>query len=144
MTARRHPGTRSLRRAGVVLPAVLVLVFTVCLVVALVTSFSVRSMRLVRRTLDVQRAFVVAESGLAYGVKRVQAIINNEKIAGIRAKYDTIAAPATPQRKTATKRRSSATFVTDAIALYPIPWARSFLICNACSSVMKSPHFLNV
>ena len=96
MTARRHPGTRSLRRAGVVLPAVLVLVFTVCLVVALVTSFSVRSMRLVRRTLDVQRAFVVAESGLAYGVKRVQAIINNEKIAGIRAKYDTIAAPATP------------------------------------------------
>lgn len=93
MTARRHPGTRSPRRAGVVLPAVLVLVFTVCLVVALVTSFSVRSMRLVRRTLDVQRAFVVAESGLAYGVKRVQAIINNEKIAGIRAKYDTIAAP---------------------------------------------------
>ena len=57
MTA-RHPGTRSLRRAGVVLPAVLVLVFTTCLVVALVTRFSVRSMRLARRTLDVQRALV--------------------------------------------------------------------------------------
>ena len=67
MTA-RHPGTRSPRRAGVVLPAVLVLVFTVCLVVALVTSFSVRSMRLARRALDVERAFVVAEAGLGYGV----------------------------------------------------------------------------
>jgi len=88
-------GTQPLRREGVVLPAVLVTMFTVCLIVGLVAQFSVRSMRLVRRSLDVQRAFVVAESGLAYGVKRVQAIINNEKIAGIRAKYDTITAPET-------------------------------------------------
>lgn len=84
------------RRAGVVLPTVLVAMFTVCLVVGLLARFSVRSMRLSRRSLDVQRAFVVAESGLAYGVKRVQAIINNEKIAGIRARHGEISAPATP------------------------------------------------
>ena len=55
MTA-HHPGTRSPRRAGVVLPAVLVLVFTVCLVVALVTSFSVRSMRLSRFATSTENA----------------------------------------------------------------------------------------
>ena len=48
------------RRTGVVLPTVLVLMLTISLVVGLLSRFSVRSMRLTRRTLDVRRAFVVA------------------------------------------------------------------------------------
>ena len=83
-------------RAGVVLPTVLVVMLTVCLVVGLVSRFSIRSMRLARRTLDVERAFVVAEGGLGYGVMQVKNILKAEKVAGIRAKYQTITAPASP------------------------------------------------
>ncbi len=82
--------------AGVVLPTVLVLMLTVCLVVGLLSAFSIRSMRLSRRALEVERAFVVAEGGLGYGVMRVKQILNAEKVAGIRSKYQTITAPPSP------------------------------------------------
>lgn len=101
-TARRpairglRPGAPVRRRAGLVLPTVLIVMLTVCLVVGLVSRFSIRSMRLARRTLDVERAFVVAESGLGYGVMQVKNILSSEKIAGIRQKHGTITAPASP------------------------------------------------
>ena len=91
-----RPGAAVRRRGGLVLPTVLVLLLTVCLVVGLVARFSIRSMRLARRTLDVERAFVCAEGGLGYGVMQVKSILKAEKVAGIRAKYQTITAPASP------------------------------------------------
>ena len=84
------------RRAGVVLPTVLVLMLTVCLVVGLLARFSVRSMRLARRTLDVQRAFVVAEGGLGYGVIRTRNLLTDGGISGFYANYASISTPATP------------------------------------------------
>ncbi len=79
-----------------VLPTVLVVMLTISVVVGMVSAFSVRSMRVTGRMLDAQRAFVVAESGLAYGTMRVRNILNNEKIPGIRAKYSSISAPDSP------------------------------------------------
>lgn len=84
------------RRAGVVLPTVLVLLLTVCLVVGLLARFSVRSMRLARRTLDVERAFVVAEGGLGYGVIRTRNLLTDGGISGFYATYSSIETPATP------------------------------------------------
>ncbi len=91
-----RPGAAARRRTGVVLPTVLVVMLTVCLVVGLLARFSIRSMRLARRALDVERAFVVAEAGLGYGVMRVRNILNSELIAGLRRDYASISAPASP------------------------------------------------
>lgn len=87
---------RDARRAGVVLPTVLVLLLTVCLVVGLLARFSIRSMRLARRTLDVQRAFVVAEGGLGYGVIRTRNMLTDGGISGFYANYASISTPTTP------------------------------------------------
>ena len=84
------------RRTGVVLPTVLVVLLTVCLVVGLLARFSVRSMRLARRTLDVQRAFVVAEAGLGYGVIRAKNMLMDGGVSGFYANYSSVEAPATP------------------------------------------------
>ncbi len=84
------------RRAGLVLPTVLVVMLTVCIVTGLVARFSVRSMRLARRALDVERAFVVAEAGLGYGVMRVSNMLNAELVSGLVNHYTTISAPASP------------------------------------------------
>ena len=89
-----HPSSR--RRAGVVLPTVLVLMLTICLVVGLLARFSVRSMRLARRTLDVQRAFVAAESGLGYGVVRAKHMLTSGGVSGFYANYSSIQTPPTP------------------------------------------------
>jgi hypothetical protein len=84
------------RRTGVVLPTVLVIMLTVCLITGLVARFSIRSMRLARRALDVERAFVVAEAGLGYGVMRVRNMLNAELVSGLQRDYATISAPASP------------------------------------------------
>ena len=84
------------RRSGVVLPTVLVVMLTICLVTGLVARFSIRSMRLARRALDVERAFVVAEAGLGYGVMRVRNMLNAELVSGLQRDYATISAPASP------------------------------------------------
>jgi hypothetical protein len=84
------------RRSGVVLITVLVVMLTVCLVTGLVARFSIRSMRLARRALDVERAFVVAEAGLGYGVMRVRDMLNAELVSGLQRDYATISAPASP------------------------------------------------
>lgn len=84
------------RRTGVVLPTVLVVMLTVCLVTGLVARFSIRSMRLARRALDVERAFVVAEAGLGYGVMRVRNMLNAELVSGLQQHYTTISTPASP------------------------------------------------
>ena len=87
---------RKRSRSGVVLPTVLVVMLTICLVVGMVSAFAVRSMRVTRRTLDVQRAFVVAESGLGYGAMCVRNLLDAKKIAGFRTSYSSISAPASP------------------------------------------------
>ena len=84
------------RRAGVVLPTVLVVLLTVCLVVGLLARFSVRSMRLARRTLDVERAFVVAEGGLGHGVMRARALLMEGGVSGFYANYSSIETPRSP------------------------------------------------
>ncbi len=56
------------RNAGIVLPSVLALVFCACVIVAALAVQAVRSMVLTRRSLEYQRASVLAESGLGYGI----------------------------------------------------------------------------
>ena len=56
----RSAATR--RRSGVVLMTVLVTMLTICLVVGLVSAFSVRSMRLARRTLAARSTFAARSS----------------------------------------------------------------------------------
>lgn len=84
------------RRTGVVLPTVLVLMLTISLVVGLLSRFSVRSMRLTRRTLDVRRAFVVAEAGLGCGVMRVKNLLMDGGVSGFYANHASIEAPSSP------------------------------------------------
>ena len=83
-------------RAGIVLPTVIVLLLTISLVVGLLARFSVRSIRLARRTIDVQRAFVVAEAGLGYGVMRVKNMLVDGGVSGFYANYSSIATPPSP------------------------------------------------
>ena len=90
----RSAATR--RRSGVVLMTVLVTMLTICLVVGLVSAFSVRSMRLARRTLDVRRAFVVAEAGLGYGVMRTRQLLLDGGVSGFYANYGEIGTPPSP------------------------------------------------
>lgn len=90
----RSAATR--RRSGVVLMTVLVTMLTICLVVGLVSAFSVRSMRLARRTLDVRRAFVVAEAGLGFGVMRTRQLLLDGGISGFYANYGEIGTPPSP------------------------------------------------
>lgn len=84
------------RRSGVVLMTVLVTMLTICLVVGLVSAFSVRSMRLARRTLDVRRAFVVAEAGLGFGVMRTRQLLLDGGVSGFYANYGEIGTPPSP------------------------------------------------
>ncbi len=90
----RSAATR--RRSGVVLMTVLVTMLTICLVVGLVSAFSVRSMRLARRTLDVRRAFVVAEAGLGFGVMRTRQLLLDGGVSGFYANYGEIGTPPSP------------------------------------------------
>ena len=91
-----RPGSAACRRSGVVLVTVLVTMLTICLVVGLVSAFSVRSMRLARRTLDVRRAFVAAEAGLGYGVMRARQLLLDGGVAGFYANYGEIGTPPSP------------------------------------------------
>lgn len=91
MTAKRRDP-----RAAVVLPTVLVVMLTICLVTALVARFSIRSMVVGRRTLDVQRAFVSAEACLGFGVMRVRNMLVAQGIDGFLSSYTTIGAPDPP------------------------------------------------
>lgn len=61
--------------------------------VASLSRYSVRSMALARRNLEVRRAFVAAESGLAYGVMRVRSLLYAGGVAGFRMGYAWIEAP---------------------------------------------------
>ena len=90
----RSAATR--RRSGVVLMTVLVTMLTICLVVGLVSAFSVRSMRLARRTLDVRRAFVVAEAGLGFGVMRTRQLLLDGGVSGFYSNYGEIGTPPSP------------------------------------------------
>lgn len=90
----RSAATR--RRSGVVLMTVLVTMLTICLVVGLVSAFSVRSMRLARRTLDVRRAFVVAEAGIGFGVMRTRQLLLDGGVSGFYANYGEIGTPPSP------------------------------------------------
>ena len=58
--------------SGVVLPSVLVLILCGCVLVSMLAVHAGRSMLLTRRTLDYQRASVLAESGLGYGLMSVK------------------------------------------------------------------------
>ena len=91
-----RPGSAARRRSGVVLVTVLVTMLTICLVVGLVSAFSVRSMRLARRTLDVRRAFVVAEAGLGFGVMRTRQLLLDGGVSGFYANYGEIGTPPSP------------------------------------------------
>ena len=91
-----RPGSAACRRSGVVLVTVLVTMLTICLVVGLVSAFSVRSMRLARRTLDVRRAFVVAEAGLGFGVMRTRQLLLDGGVSGFYANYGEIGTPPSP------------------------------------------------
>ena len=63
-------------KSGVVLPSVLALVFCGCAIVAAFAVHAVRSMALTRRALQYQRASVLAESGLGYGIMSVRSRIS--------------------------------------------------------------------
>ena len=84
------------RQSGVVLMTVLVTMLTICIVVGLVSAFSVRSMRLARRTLDVRRAFVAAEAGLGFGVMRTRQLLLDGGVAGFYENYETVGTPPSP------------------------------------------------
>lgn len=60
-------------RRGLVLTTVLVLTLTACFVVAALSSHSVRSILLARRSVAQERAFISAESGLGYAIMAVRA-----------------------------------------------------------------------
>ena len=89
-------GPAARRRSGVVLVTVLVAMLTICIVVGLVSAFSVRSMRLARRTLDVRRAFVAAEAGLGFGVMRTRQLLLDGGVSGFYANYESIGTPPSP------------------------------------------------
>ncbi len=63
-------------RSGVVLPSVLALILCGCVIISMFAVHAGRSMMLTRRALQYQRACVLSESGLGFGIMSVRARIS--------------------------------------------------------------------
>ena len=62
--------------AGVVLPSVLALILCGCVIISMFAIHAGRSMLLTRRALQYQRACVLSESGLGFGIMSVRSLIS--------------------------------------------------------------------
>ena len=63
-------------KSGVVLPSALVIILCGCVIISMFAVHAGRSMLLTRRALQSQRACVLSESGLGYGVMSVRTRIS--------------------------------------------------------------------
>ena len=63
-------------RSGIVLPSVLALILCGCVIISMFAVHAGRSMMLTRRALQYQRASVLSESGLGFGIMSVRARIS--------------------------------------------------------------------
>ena len=62
--------------SGIVLPSVLALIFCGCVIISMFAIHAGRSMMLTRRALQYQRACVLSESGLGFGIMSVRSLIS--------------------------------------------------------------------
>ena len=67
---------RQKKRSGVVLPSVLALILCGCVIISMFAVHAGRSMMLTRRALQYQKACVLSESGLGFGIMSVRARIS--------------------------------------------------------------------
>lgn len=68
---------RKNRNAGIVLPVVLILIFCGFLIAAMLAAHAGNSLSLTRRSLEYQRASVLADSGIGYGLMYVKSKISS-------------------------------------------------------------------